>query len=148
MSTQRLQQTETRPITERDDVHQAGSTTATSAQDTPSRRRHARPVLLAAAALAALAVVALTFWLIATGSHTQTAPTTPPVAAAPQHKPPALTQSNGAGNTANIHGPRAYILHCENSPSLCAPPALKPTNSNDLQFCENSPTLCEARKPN
>ena len=133
MSTQRLQPAEARPI---------------STQDTPSRRRHGRPVLITAAALTALAAVALTPRLLTTGSHTQTNPTTPPVAAAPHQAPPALAQSNRAGNPASVHGPRAYIIHCENSPTLCASPALKPTNSSYLQFCGNSPSMYAVQKRN
>jgi hypothetical protein len=92
--------------------------------------------------------VTLTPWLVNTGSQNETGPIMPTSAEAlPQQAAPALGQASAGSNARSVAGPAAYVMFCQNSPTLCAPaPTL--ANTGYIQFCWNSPTLCTTSKPN
>jgi hypothetical protein len=169
MSTHKVQETEAHPLAERTDTQEVIKTTTgrTTSETLRSPRpvrplmrsprpvrplirspRPVRPLMLTAAAVTAFAAVALTPWLLTTSSHTETSrviSTSP--AASLQQTAPAMGQASAASNAASISGPTAYVMFCQNSPSLCAPPTPL-TNIDYLQFCWNSPTLCTLPKRN
>jgi hypothetical protein len=101
-----------------------------------------RVVLAAAAGLIAVAAVGITPWLLSSSPRTESnSIESSSTAAAPQQLAPALGPANAGRNAGSIAGPAAYTMFCQNSPSLCVPPA--PTLATGyLMFCGNSPTLC------
>jgi hypothetical protein len=118
------------------------TTTETLTISPPSRPPR---VGVIAAGLVVFAAAALTPWLLTPSSQTETSPMTPPMAAAPPQLASALGQAGAAAGASNVSGPKAYLMFCENSPSLCALPT---PATGYIQFCWNSPTLCTMPKSN
>lgn len=149
MSTHEVQETEAHPLADPVDTQEViKTTTGTTTPETLSSSRPLRPRMLAAAAVTAFAAAALTLWLLSTSSQTETGPviSTSP-AASLQQAAPALGQTTAASNAASIGGPTAYVMFCQNSPSLCAPHTPL-ADIGYLRFCWNSPTLCIVPKRN
>ena len=123
-------------------------TPPTNTLSSPPPVRPRRVVLTAAAGLIALAAVGLTPWLLSSGPRTETnSIESTSAAAAPQQLAPAVGPANAGHNAGSIAGPAAYTKFCQNSHSLCVPPA--PTLATGyLKFCGNSPTLCVLPKRN
>ena len=150
MSTQ-VQDTKAHPRVDRVDtqgvIMTATGTTTTETRSGPPPVRPSRGVVTAVG-LAAFAAVALIPWLLTTSSQTETSPITPTWAAgSPQQAAPALGQATGGWNAGSVDAPAAYVMFCQNSPVLCAPPV--PTLATGyIQFCGNSPTLCTLPKRN
>ncbi|HEX3207543.1 MAG TPA: hypothetical protein VHQ68_15025 [Propionibacteriaceae bacterium] len=118
------------------------TTTETLTISPPSRPPR---VGVIAAGLVVFAAAALTPWLLAPSSQTETSPMTPPMAAAPPQLASALGQGGAAAGAGSVPSPKAYLMFCENSPSLCALPTAA---TGYIQFCWNSPTLCTMPKSN
>ena len=149
MSTHKVQETEAHPLADHVGTQEAiKTTTGTTTPETLSSPRRVRPLLLTAVAVTAFAAAALTPWLVTTNTQSETGPviSTSP-AASPQQAAPAQGQASAASNTARIGGPTAYVMFCQNSPSLCAP-ATPVADIGYLRFCWNSPTLCTVSKRN
>jgi hypothetical protein len=126
----------------------ATGTTTTETLSSPPPVRPSRGVVTAAG-LTAFAAVALIPWLLTTSAQTETSPITPSWAAAsPEQAAPALGEASGGWNARSVDSPAEYVMFCQNSPVLCAPPALTLANSAYLQFCQNSPTLCTVPRRN
>jgi hypothetical protein len=118
------------------------TTTETLSSPPPSRRV---PI---AAGLTVFAAVALTPWLLTTNSEAEPSvirPTWP--AASPQQPASGLAQASARSYAPGDERLAAYALFCQNSPVLCAPPALMPPNAGYVLFCQNSPVLCTAPRP-
>jgi hypothetical protein len=126
--------------------------TGTTTIETPSSPPPIRPRSVAATAAAGvliLAAVTLTPWLLTAGSQTETGPVVPTSAApSPQQAAPVLGQASAGSNARNVAGPAAYVMFCQNSPALCAPPPPPLPNTGYIQFCWNSPALCTAPERN
>lgn len=121
-----------------------GTTTTETLSSPPVRPPRG---VLTAVGLTAFAAAALTPWLLTTSSQTQTSPITPTWAAvSPEQVAPALGQASGGWNAGSVDPPAAYVMFCQNSPVLCAPPAPTLGSTGYLQFCRNSPTLCTVPK--
>jgi hypothetical protein len=121
-----------------------GTTATTNTVETLSNPPPVRPPrrFLTAVALTAFAAAALTPWLIGTNSQNEANPMTTRVAASPQQAGPALGQARSGRHAYGLDAPTAYVLFCQNSPVLCAPPVPTLANTGYLQFCWNSPSLC------
>jgi hypothetical protein len=119
----------------------ATGTTTIQRPSSPPPVRPRRGVVTAAAGLIVVAAVTLTPWLVNTGSQTESGPMSSSAVASPQQALPVPGQASAGSNARSISGPAAYVMFCQNSPSLCVPPA--PTLATGyLKFCGNSPTLC------
>jgi len=131
----------------------ATETTRSETLSSPPPAPPRRGALTAAAGLFVVAAVTLTPWVLntgsQTGSQTETGPVIPTSAAAsPQQAAPTLGQASAGSNARNVAGPAAYVMFCQNSPALCAPPPPPLPNTGYIQFCWNSPALCTAPERN
>ena len=124
------------------------ATPTTKALSSPPPVRPRRGAVTAAVGLFVVAAVTLTPWVLITGSQTETGPMPTSAAASPLQAPPILGQAAAGSNARNIAGPAAYVMFCQNSPALCAPPPPPLPNTGYIQFCWNSPALCTAPERN
>ncbi len=125
--------------------------TATPTTKTPSSPPPVRPrrgAVTAAAGLVVFAAVTLTPWLLTTGSQTETGPMPTSAATLPEQAAPVLGQASASSNGRSVAGPAAYVMFCQNSPALCAPPPPALPNAGYIRFCWNSPALCTAPERN
>jgi HAMP domain-containing protein len=127
----------------------ATGTTTTETLSSPPPARPSRGVVTAAG-LAALAAVALIPWLLTTSPLTETSPITPTLAAtSPDQAVPALGEASRGWNASSVDSPAEYVMFCQFSPVLCAPPATPALPiTGYIQLCWNSPTLCMVPKRN
>jgi hypothetical protein len=123
-------------------------TPPTKPVSSPPPVRPQRGVVAAAAAgLIVVAAVSITPWLLPTASTPESNSIRPTSAVASTSEAAASGQANAGRNSGSIAGPSAYVMFCQNSPSLCVPPT--PTLANGyVKFCGNSPTLCVLPKRN
>jgi hypothetical protein len=123
--------------------------TQTSRTEEVSSSSPARPWRgIAAAAGLVVAAVTLVPWLVTGNSGTETRPIVrTSTTALPQQSAPASGQDSAGRTAANVHGPTAYVMFCENSPSLCAGTKSVTVNPGYVRFCENNPSLCEPARP-
>jgi hypothetical protein len=100
----------------------ATGTTTTETRSSPPPVRPSRGVVTAAGLTAFAAVALIPSWLT-TSSQTETSPIMPTWAAAsPEQAAPALGQASAGWNAGSVAAPAAYVMFCQNSPVLCAPP--------------------------
>ena len=123
-------------------------TPPTKPASSPPPVRPQRGVVAAAAAgLIVVAAVSITPWLLPTGSTPESNSIKPTSAVASTPQAAASGQAYTARSAGSIAGPSAYVMFCQNSPSLCVPPT-PALATGYVKFCGNSPTLCVLPKRN